>query len=713
MLVCFFIPYIRGNYSFFLFRNIRTKKRVSASTMKNKVSKKIESLVVLFLLIATGLSAQGGWTLKAGNPDAKNYYGITSANGMIGIVSSAEPLKVKQVVMSGLYDLYGRGRVSNFLPGFNLLNLRLNINGRTVSRDNVRNFRQEMDLRTAVFTTDFELPGIASVRYSYLALRHLPYCVMGTVEITPLTDVSFTAVNVMETPDAFGDARFTFNEINRRHIGIQLLTSVAESPTGKIKLAASTSFAFTEKRGDEPNVIHEMPDNNLHQQKFSKSLKAGEVYRFSLVGSTISSVQTPDVFNEAERMTIFARLEGTERLKARSDAAWAELWQSDIRIEGNDSVQTDVRSMLYHLYAFSSTGSGFSVSPMGLSGLGYNGHVFWDADTWMLPVLAVLQPDMARNMIEYRYQRLPAARRNAFAHGYRGAMFPWESADSGVEETPVWALAGPFEHHISACVALAAWQYYCVTQDRDWLREKGWSLISETADFWLSRAEKANDGKYSIKNVVGADEYAENVDNDAYTNGAAIVNLRNAVAAAQLLKLPVNADWKKVADGLTIEQFPDGTTREHATYNGESIKQADANLLAYPLMLVADTARIRRDLKYYEHRVPERNTPAMTQAIFSLLYARLGQADAAVHFFNDAYRPNQLPPFGVLAETKGGDNPYFLTGAGGVLQTILMGFGGLNITPKGISADKGHLPRDWKSITITGVGKEKKSVLIK
>ena len=69
-------------------------------------------------------------------------------------------------------------------------------------------------------------------------------------------------------------------------------------------------------------------------------------------------------------------------------------------------------------------------------------------------------------MIEYRYERLDAARKNAFSHGYKGAMFPWESAGSGVEETPVWALSGPFEHHITACVGLAAWNYYCVTQDK-------------------------------------------------------------------------------------------------------------------------------------------------------------------------------------------------------------------------------------------------------
>jgi protein-glucosylgalactosylhydroxylysine glucosidase len=659
------------------------------------------------------MSAQHPWRVSADSIISQNYYGVSVANGMIGIVSSPEPLKVKNVILAGLYDQYGRGRVSNFIQGFNLLNLKLNINGRSVNAESVSNFHQELDMKKAVFTTSFDLGNQATVKYSYSALRHLPYCVLATVEVTAKKDITLTAVNVMETPDALRDTKFTFNEINRKHIGIQLMSSQAKSPTGKLSICATTSFAFSEKRGEEPNVIHEMPDNNLHQMKFTKSVKASEIYCFSLVGTTLSSAHSADPYNEAERLTIFARLEGVDRLMKMHQSAWDKLWASDVQIEGDQQSQQDIHSMLYHLYSFTSSGSRLSVSPMGLSGLGYNGHVFWDADTWMFPVLAVLHPELARSMVEYRFNRLQAARDNAYAHGYKGAMFPWESADSGVEETPVWALAGPFEHHISACVALAAWQYYCVTQDVEWLRQKGWPIISETADFWVSRAERNEKGEYEIKNVVASDEWAENVDNDAFTNASAQVNLRNAVVAAAALKQVPKPEWKLVADRLVFNKLPNGVTREHASYNGEYIKQADVNLLAYPLLTIKDTAQIRKDLNYYEVRVPEKGTPAMTQAIFSLLYARLGNAEKAYHFFEDAYRPNLLPPFRVIAETKGGDNPYFLTGAGGVLQTVLMGFGGLDITPKGIIQHKTILPWQWKSLVITGVGKDKSTITVR
>jgi trehalose/maltose hydrolase-like predicted phosphorylase len=233
------------------------------------------------------------------------------------------------------------------------------------------------------------------------------------------------------------------------------------------------------------------------------------------------------------------------------------------------------------------------------------------------------------------------------------------------------------------------------------------------ADFWASRVERNGPGQYDIKNVVAADEWAENVDNNAWTNAAAKATLQNAIAAAKLLGLKSDPDWANVASNIPILKFPDGVTKEHATYHGEGIKQADANLLSYPLKEITDPVAIRKDLEYYSTRVPNEGTPAMTQAIFTLLYARLGDGAKAFHFFQDAYIPNLNPPLRVIAETKGGTNPYFATGAGGIVQSVLMGFGGLEITAQGIVQVKSSLPPHWKKLTITGVGPEKKIFTVK
>ena len=652
------------------------------------------------------------WKIKADKIDPSNYYGVTVANGMIGIVSSPEPFKVKDVVLAGAYDLYGRGRVSNFLRSFNLLNAYVEIDGKRLDAKNTANFTQELDMRKASFTASFDYGDKATISYTYYSLRHLPFTVLMDITITAKKDLAVNAASVMEAPDALKDVQNYYNEIDRPHAVISLLTSTGKSPTGKLLMCASNTFLFNEAHGQEPRVIHEMWDNNMHLMKFQKKLKAGEKYSYSIAGSSITSAHHDDPLNEAERMTIFAKLEGRERLIQFHQKAWNDLWKSDITIQGDDQSQQDIHSMLYHLYSFVREGTALSPSPMGLSGLGYNGHVFWDADLWMYPALLVLHPEMAKSMMEYRFERLDAAKRNAFNHGFKGAMFPWESAGTGVEETPVWALSGPFEHHITACVGLAAWNYYCVTQDKEWLKEKGWPLLKETADFWASRVERNGPGKYDIKNVVAADEWAENVDNDAFTNAAAKANLQNATAAAKILGVTADADWMNVANNIPILKFSDGVTKEHATYRDTGIKQADVNLLAYPLKETTDPIQIKKDLEFYEKRVPNEGTPAMTQAIFTLLYSRLGDGEKAYHWFKDAYVPNLNPPFNVIAETKGGTNPYFATGAGGIIQSVLMGFGGLEITPNGITQIKSSLPKQWKKLTITGVGTEKKTFAV-
>ncbi len=669
----------------------------------------MKTLVFVLLHLPLYCFSQSTWQVTAKDIDPVNYYGVTVANGMIGIVSSAEPLKVKDVVLNGVYDHYQRGRVSNILKGFNHVNMQMDIDGKRLTRKDINEYTQALDMQKAELITTFNTATI-SVRHELMALRHLPYTALINVTVTnhSAQPVEITPMAMIEAPDHLVDVRNYFSEIDRPHVLIPLLTSVAQSPTGSQTIAACSSFIFPEPRGQQPEVIHEDWDYNMHLAKFRKRLAPGESYRFSLVASTCASVHYADPRNEAERLTIFAALEGAERLMDHHRAAWQKLWDSgNIFVDGDPDAERDIRFALYHLYSFARAGTAFSLSPMGLSGLGYNGHVFWDTELWMYPPLLMLQPDIARSLLEYRYRRLDAAKQNAFAHGYQGAMFPWESAGNGSEDTPVWALTGPFQHHITGCVAWAQWQYYEVTGDKQWLREKGWPVIKAAAQFWASRVERTGPGAYHINNVIGADEWQENIDDNAFTNGIAISTLRNAIKAAQVLGETPDPDWAKVADNIPILKFPDGVTRENSTYKGEDVKQADVNLLAYPLVLITDRAQVKKDLDYYAARMSAEG-PAMGAAILSILYNQLGDGARAAEVFERSYQPNEVPPFGVLAETAGGTNPYFATGAGGMLQAVLAGFGGLRITDQGVVQYSSILPATWKKLRIVGVGKDDK-----
>src|SRR5438105_1998822 len=160
-------------------------------------------LLFHFLFLIYHLSfPQDPWKLAATQIDAASYYGITVANGMIGIVSSAEPFKVKDVVLAGAYDLYGRGRVSNFLRSFNLLNMYLDVDGRRIDAKNISNFKQELDMHHAAFTASFDYADKATVTYTYYSLRHLPYTVLMDVTVTAKKDITITGASVMEAPDA-------------------------------------------------------------------------------------------------------------------------------------------------------------------------------------------------------------------------------------------------------------------------------------------------------------------------------------------------------------------------------------------------------------------------------------------------------------------------------------------------------------------------------
>jgi protein-glucosylgalactosylhydroxylysine glucosidase len=267
-------------------------------------------LTTLLVFAAISSIAQDPWKISASSIDPSKYYGITVANGMIGIVSSPEPFKVKDVVLAGAYDQYGRGRVSNFLRSFNLLNMTLDIDGRRIAGADVSNMKQELNMQEASFTTSFDYGDKATVSYTYYALRHLPFTVLMDINIQPKKDITIGGASVMEAPDALRDVQNYYNEIDRPHVVISLLTSSAKSPTGKLLMCASNTFLFSEHHGSEPRVIHEMWDNNMHLMKFSKKLKAGENYIFSIAGSSITSAHHDDALNEAERLTFSRNWKG-------------------------------------------------------------------------------------------------------------------------------------------------------------------------------------------------------------------------------------------------------------------------------------------------------------------------------------------------------------------------------------------------------------------
>lgn len=672
-------------------------------------------LLLLFIISSSYLTAQNsGWQIST--KESSDYTGIAIANGRIGMLTSSKPFQIQHIVLNNVYDVDPNLKVSQILHGMNFGNLDMYIDGEKVTEDNISNWQQTMDMKSAAFTTNFEYKDKAKIACTIYALRNLQYTGYIDISVQASKDIDIKVSGKILIPKEYQTPVNTFQILKDLETTMPILQSVAKSPFGKHLVSTSSTFIWhkinSTREHQRPELEHKIISNYENTLSFNYNIKKNENLDFAWTGAECTTKDFADPKSESERMVIFNLLNSKEVLLAQHKSQWNKLWQGDIIIEGDLQSQQDVRLALYHLYAFGRGDSNLSIAPMGLSlQTPYNGHIFWDTELWMFPPLLMLNQDIARSLVNYRSDRLEPAQKRAINYGYKGAMFPWESDDTGEEATPPFALTGPFEHHITADIGIAFWNYYRVTKDKNWLTEKGYPLMKEVADFWVSRVMPNNDGSYSIDNVVGANEFAPNVNDNAFTNGAAITSLEFATKAAIEIGVIPNPEWKLVSEKIKILKFKDGTTKEHENYKGEIIKQADVNLLSFPLNIVNDKKTILKDLKYYEPKLSKEG-PAMGKSIFSILYARQGDVSNAYRLFKESYVPNQQAPFGALSEVATSNFSYFATGAGGMLQSVLFGFGGLEFTDNGIVQKNPILPKKWKSLTIKGVGKDKKTFRI-
>jgi trehalose/maltose hydrolase-like predicted phosphorylase len=307
----------------------------------------------------------------------------------------------------------------------------------------------------------------------------------------------------------------------------------------------------------------------------------------------------------------------------------------------------------------------------------------------MFPPVLLMQPEVARSLLQYRFDRISAAEAKAKAYttgynkGLKGSMFPWQSAMTGVECTPAFAGYGrDKEIHISGDIALATWMYYKhgPSSDLKWLQTTGWPLLQGICDFWMSKIAIDNPGAATgtplyILQVVGPDEYHTSTNNSAFTSAVAILTLRAGAKAAALLSQPaaISAPWQDAAERLVVPYnasvpgYPGGLRPEYSGYVlGTKVKQADTIMLTFPLGFRdkhTSDVLTANDLEYYGQHT-DNGGPAMTWALFAIGYIPLGQQYAlkAAQMFNKSFA-NVHQPFGVWMETPAGGTPNFITGA--------------------------------------------------
>jgi trehalose/maltose hydrolase-like predicted phosphorylase len=423
---------------------------------------------------------------------------------------------------------------------------------------------------------------------------------------------------------------------------------------------------------------------------------------------------------------------GFDRLLAEHRAAWAERWETvDVRIPDDPQAQLAVRFALFQLWCSTNRHDELAVGARGLSGPGYRGHVFWDADVFVLPALVSMDPPAAKAMLRYRLRRLPAAQATARAAGRSGARFPWESAASGEDVTPtsghlggqmVPILTGRLEEHVTAGVAWAAARYADWLGDRRFLAGPGRPLLVETARYWASRCRLDPQGRAHIDGVIGPDEYHESVNDNAYTSVMARWNLR---AAAHLVDRTAGANdesrgWRKLADRIVDGYDPtSGRYEQFAGYDQlEPLRIADiapppiaADVLLGQGRIAASQLIKQPDVLMLHHLVPQEvargslvpnldfyvprtaHGSSLSPAITAMLLARAGGADEALEMLRIAL---SLDLDDLTGTTAAG---LHLATLGGVWQAVLAGFAGVRV-PAGVLEVDPRLPDAWRCLEV-------------
>lgn len=641
---------------------------------------------IMLAIAALSAAPSGPWHLTSS--DTGRYFPPTLGNGHIGVVVDPSGLAPQAVYNYDVCSEGDRGAISSIRQSVIPVSLQLLTGGDTA----IHHRSQTLSMDKAAVTTLWHQDGLLCSATSRV-LRHMPGVMLTTMRLEANRPVTVTVVNTPRMPHWMNDADTYPHTVWCEDGGIKLMRSEALYNDRRHRLAAASALRPLSGDWQQPSA-----------DTLTITLRKGQSAELWAVGAQCSSTRFADPVNEADRQTIYALRQGLTSLIARHEAAWHDLWRGRVEIEGDGPLALLVNSALYNLYCSLRAGSRLSIPPMGLTSEKYYGHIFWDADTWILPVMAVINPDLARSMIDYRVDRLQAARTKASAYGYRGAMFPWESDSHGEESTPTFALTGPLEHHITADVAIAAWLYYCATGNLDWLRSEGYPLLKECADFWVSRLEPTDDDpeKLTVRNVVGADEYAIGIDGDAFTNAAACRALEHAAEAARSLGLSPDTTWIQHAAAIRLPMMDDGIVyREHETYDGAQTKQADVELLAYPLNVMTDTRQIERNIDYYAPKIDSVGGPAMSHSAMAVNYVRINRPDKAAEMLRRATEPYIRGPFLSFSETPGNDETYFMTAAGGLLQAVIFGYGGIQITGQGITATPPRrLPATIRSVKV-------------
>ncbi|MFT3894346.1 MAG: glycosyl hydrolase family 65 protein [Anaerolineales bacterium] len=569
---------------------------------------------------------------------------------------------------------------------------------------------------------------------------------MASFEILPLFLIQVTILPLNFSGQIFivslhrGDVRNFFDPSDPRVAAedVQYLT-VAETDyqNGASFVTSKTSKSGLSICSCVRNVVSS--ENNRRTERndgqaletISVDAKQGEtisLHKFTII---CDSIRYDDPKSAAASNLNRALELGVDTLFARQRAYLARLGVNDaVEIRGDEDLDSSVHYNLYQLIQSVAKDPHGNIAAKGLSGEGYEGHYFWDTEMYLQPFFTLTMPEIAKNLVRYRYSILDHARENAKILGHKkGAAYPWRTIMG--EECSGHYPSGSAQYHISGDVAYAVIAYYLTTGDLDLIEECGAEIIFETARLWMQVGNYYK-GKFLINEVTGPDEYTCLVNNNYYTNSIAKHNLRWAAKFYEMLKEKGRAEKVSQKIGLNpeeIAEFREAASRMYLPYDEELginpqddsflqkqpwdlntiteaekpllmhyhpmylyrhmiCKQADTVLAHFILEDEQDEETIRNSFAFYE--TVTTHDSSLSTCIFSVVASKLGLSDKAYKYFGNSAK---LDLFNTHKNTKDGIHT---ANMGGTYMAIVYGFGGLRIKETGLFLNP-SLPAGWSS----------------
>lgn len=480
-------------------------------------------------------------------------------NGYLGIRSSHEEDYVEQkrnTFIAGTFNKATKNEVTELPNMPDVINFTFYIDGKRFSLEKgaIRNYSKSLNLKNGELVRTFQWisPERKKINFTFKRFISLEnnHLVCSKIIVQPLEDISIhleSGINGRLT----NSGSMHLNDGMKRIHNKEILSCLVKTNESNIEIGIHAAYRIYKNN----KLLKRTPELEIGRRQLSIKHSLGIKKNDRLCIQKISTYHTNrDIsFSKKVNFKEYALEEYKKIYKngydyhfEESKKLWEDYWDKvKIIIKGEEQFdQLAIRFAQYHLRIMTPThDERMGIGAKGLTGEGYKGHSFWDTEIFILPYFIYTIPEYARKLLKYRYLGLQGAKQKAISNGYKGAMYPWESAwitDGEVtpvsgavdihtgEATKIWS--GFIEQHITSDIVYALWLYNEITGDEELMNSYGYEMVFETAIFWSSRLEwNTANNCYCINNIIGPDEYKEHVNNNAFTNYMAKFNIDLAI----------------------------------------------------------------------------------------------------------------------------------------------------------------------------------------